>query len=114
MKKCTPKIAFALAAAALALVVGSCDPEENAHLVVRNDLGGDVAELTLSGVDGTTGNLLGGRQIEDGADEFDVPVDVAPGKYRWHAVMASELSLAFDGADEIELFPGPNTVVLDQ
>ena len=113
MKKCTAIIASAALCAALALALGGCDPDEDARLIVRNDLGGAVARLTLSG-DETTGDLLAGAVIEDGADGYNVPRAVTPGKYRWHAVTASALALTYDGATEIELFPGPNHIVLEQ
>ena len=113
MKKCTLNFLLAAAAAAALLAARGCDDEENARLLVRNELGDDIGALGLSG-DGSTGNLLDGSEIEDGENEFHVPVAVAPGTYTWHAVTASELALTYDGDAEIELFPGPNHVVLDQ
>lgn len=111
MEKCTAKHALAAAVAAALLAAWGCDGEENARLIVRNELGDDIAVLSLSGA-GTTGNLLDGEVIEDGDGEFDVPIPVEPGTYRWHAVTASALGLEYDGDSDIELYPGPNHVVL--
>jgi hypothetical protein len=112
MKKSTACLLFAFAA--LALAAASCEPEENATIIVRNDLGFDVAELSFTG-DADTGNVLGGSLpiIPNNADEVQIPSDVAPGSYTWHVkYVAGSAKAGDDGAEEIELWPGLNHLVL--
>jgi hypothetical protein len=111
MKKRT--VIVAIAFAALSLGAASCEPEENAKIVVKNDLGFDVVELSLTG-DADTGNLLGGSVPTIAKDQVaSVPTEVAPGNYTWHVLYASgNLKPGDDGTEEFELFPGLNHVVL--
>jgi hypothetical protein len=112
MKKRNVTMSVAALVAALLLGASSgCEPEKNAQLVVRNDLGFDVAELSLTG-DGDTGNLLGGQIIPKDADTFSVPQEVAPGNYTWHVVYSNAPKQSDQGSTEFELFPGPNNLVL--
>ena len=110
MKKRNVKPWVAAAIAALLLGAAGCEPEKNAKLVVRNDLGFDIAELSLTG-DADTGDLLGGQVILKDADAT-VPKEVAPGMYTWHVLYSNAPKQSDQGSQEFELFPGKNNLVL--
>ena len=102
----------AVAVAALLLGAAGCEPEKNAQLTVRNDLGFDIVELSLSG-DADTGNLLDKNQIiAVDAESFTVPTEVVPGTYTWAVVYANSPKQGDKGSEEFELFPGKNHLVL--
>ena len=109
MKKSITTLLNAAVFAALTLAAAACEPEANAKLVVKNDLGFDVSELSLTG-DFDTGNLLDGATIQSGAVDFLVAKEVQPGVYKWHV---SGPKASDDGAEEFELFPGPNHLTLE-
>jgi len=112
MEKRNVKPWVAVAVAALLLFATGCDPEKNAQLTVRNELGFDVSSLSLTG-DGDTGNLLNKDQIiAKDADNFTVPTEVAPGMYTWHVVYTNAPKQGDQGSEELELFPGKNHLVL--
>jgi len=111
MKKSISTILLAASIAALAWAVGGCEPEANAELIVQNDLGFPISELSLSGA-AETGNLLDGAVISAGQTDFPVAKDVAPGVYMWHVVYESGPKTSDDGSEEFELFPGPNHLKL--
>jgi hypothetical protein len=110
MTKRTWKMSLAAAVAALSFGAG-CDTAEDAQLVIRNDLGLDVAELSLEGTD-DTGDLLDGATIPKDAEGVVLENKVMPGKYTWHVVYLNSLKKSDDGAEEFELFPGQNHLVL--
>jgi len=125
MKKCIFIMAFAALGAALACAATACEPEENARLIVCNRFEEDIASLWLSG-DETTGNLIM-NNLEivagdaDGCDEFGEFeefsdfIAVAPGRYKWHVAAAADVgAFTYDGAEEIELYPGPNHIVIGE
>jgi hypothetical protein len=101
----------AACAAALLGTAAGCEPEKNAQLIVRNELGFDIAELSLAG-DGDTGDLLGGQLIPADADSASVPKAVAPGTYTWRVVYANAPKQSDQGSEEFELFPGENHLIL--
>ena len=110
MKKSMVIVAIVFAALSLGAV--SCEPEENAKIVVRNDLGFDILELSLTG-DADTGNLLGGTVPTIAKDQIaTVPTEVEPGNYTWHVTYANAPIAGDQGTEEFELFPGLNHVVL--
>jgi hypothetical protein len=111
MKKRNVKPWVAVAIAALLLFATGCDEEKNAQLIVRNDLGFDISELSLTG-DGDTGNLLGGAIIPTDTESFSVPEEVAPGTYTWHVLYSNSPKQSDQGSQEFELFPGKNHLVL--
>jgi len=112
MKKRTGILSIALAFAALSFGAASCEPEENAKILVKNDLGFDIVELSLTG-DEDTGNLLGVDPILKDAVGASVAKEVVPGNYTWHVLYASgTIKPGDDGTEEFELFPGLNHIVL--
>jgi len=112
MKKRTVILSIVLAFVALSLGAAGCEPEKNAKIIVKNDLGFDVVELSLTG-DGDTGDLLGGVPIPKDAVGASVAEEVAPGNYTWHVLYPSgTLKQGDDGTEELELFPGVNHIVL--
>jgi len=115
MKKRNPAPSIALAAAIL-LGAAACEPEPNATLIVKNELGFTIVQLSLTG-HADTGDLLGGKTIAPSSGDsdlgFTVPEEVAPGRYYWHAVFEAGAPMQkSDGSKEFELFPGDNHVVL--
>jgi hypothetical protein len=112
MKKRIGALSISIAFAALSLGAASCEPEENATLVVRNDLGFDITELSLTG-DADTGNLLGGNLPTILKDQTaTIPTDVAPGDYIWHVKYANAPIAGEQANEEVELWPGLNHIVL--
>jgi hypothetical protein len=110
MKKRMTTTLFAAAVAVLSAAAG-CEPEADAQLVIRNDLGFDVAQLSLTGAE-DTGDLLDGETIPKDAEGVLVDEKVPPGTYSWHVVYINAPKQSDDGAQEFELFPGQNHLVL--
>ena len=111
MKKRNVKLSVAASVAALLLGAVSCEPEKNAELIVRNELGFDVAELALTG-DEDTGDLLGGAILPKDTESMVVPKEVAPGMYKWNVVYSNAPKQSDQGSQEFELYPGQNHLVL--
>jgi hypothetical protein len=101
----------AVVIAALLLGAAGCDDAKNAQLVVRNDLGFDIAELSLTG-DADTGDLLGGTIIPKDAEGVSVAGRIEPGMYTWHVLYSNAPKQSDQGSAEFELFPGKNHLVL--
>jgi len=116
MKKSNPAPLVALGFAAVLLCAAACEPEPNARLIVKNELGFTIAQLSLTG-DADTGDLLGGKTIAPISGVSDtghpLPEEVVPGHYVWHVVFVEGTPMQkTDGSEEFELFPGDNHLVL--
>jgi hypothetical protein len=98
------------------LLLAACDNSEPAELAIYNATPNQVTSLTLSGHE-NTGNILDGPV--DAGTVTTLSAGVEPGTYTWRIEYGGGAGLAtyYDSADwgiEIELFPGRNTLTLQE
>lgn len=100
----------------LALLAAACDNSDPATLAVYNNTGNEISSLMLRGPE-KTGNLLD-EPIANG-ETSELSAEIKPGTYTWRVEYGAGLGLAshYDSADwgvEIDLFPGRNTLWLEE
>jgi hypothetical protein len=105
-----------LAAIAIGVLPAACDNSDLGWLQILNTTPNQVTSVTLSGPE-DTGNLLDAPiEASEGTTTEDV---IAPGTYTWRIEYGGGAGLAtyYDSADwgiEIEVFPGRNTLRLQE